>query len=245
MPASPRPIIGITGGNIKSKTGAYTFTLGQAYVKAIRHAGGIPLLIPLGTGRADLRRIIQLVDGILFTGGGDVAIERFKGQEHPKVANVSPLRDQLEFTLMELVFEEHLSLLAICRGIQVLNVAFGGTLYTHIEDQLDNALKHDWYPNFPRDKHAHTVSLAYGSVLHEIFEVDEVPVNSLHHQGIAKVGEGLEAIAFAPDGLVEGLAVVDEKFAVGVQWHPECLPDDPEMQALFKAFITACRKPTP
>ena len=245
MPASPRPIIGITGGNIKSKTGAYTFNLGQAYVKAIRHAGGIPLLIPLGTGRADLRRIIQLVDGILFTGGGDVAIERFKGQEHPKVANVSPLRDQLEFTLMELVFEEHLSLLAICRGIQVLNVAFGGTLYTHIEDQLDNALKHDWYPNFPRDKHAHTVSLAYGSVLHEIFEVDEVPVNSLHHQGIAKVGEGLEAIAFAPDGLVEGLAVVDEKFAVGVQWHPECLPDDPEMQALFKAFITACRKPTP
>lgn len=244
MPASPRPIIGITGGNIKSKTGAHTFNLGQAYVTAIRQAGGIPLLIPLGTGRADLQRIVQLMDGILFTGGGDVAVERFKGEDHPKVGNVSPLRDRLEFTLMELALQEHLPLLAICRGIQVLNVALGGTLYTHIEDQLDNALKHDWYPDFPRDKQAHTVSLTCGSILHEIFGADEVPVNSLHHQGVAKVGEGLEAIAFAPDGLVEGLAVKDEKFAVGVQWHPECLPEDPKMQALFKAFITACRNPS-
>jgi len=244
MPTSPRPIIGITGGNIKSKTGAYAFNLGQAYVTAIRHAGGIPLLIPLGTGRADLLRIVQLVNGILFTGGGDIQIKRFTGQEHPKVANVSPLRDRLEFTLMELVLQKHLPFLAICRGFQVLNVALGGDLYTHIEDQLDNALKHDWYPEFPRDKRSHTVSLTHGSILHEIFQANEVPVNSLHHQGVARVGDGLKAIALAPDGLVEGLVVKDEKFAVGVQWHPECLPDDPKMQALFKAFITACQNPS-
>jgi putative glutamine amidotransferase len=244
MPTPPRPIIGITGGNIKSRTGADTFTLGQAYVKAIRRAGGVSLLIPLGTERADLQRIVQLVDGLLFTGGGDVAVKRFKGQDHPKVGHVSPLRDQLEFTLLPLALQEHLPFLAICRGIQVLNVALGGTLYTHIEDQLENALKHDWYPNFPRDKHAHNVSLTRGSILDEIFEADEVPVNSLHHQGIARVGEGLEPFAFATDGLVEGLAVKEEKFAVGVQWHPECLPDDPEMQALFKTFITACQNPS-
>ena len=245
MPTSPQPIIGITGGNINSKTGADTFTLGQAYITAIRQVGGIPLLIPLGTGRADLEKITQLVDGILFTGGGDIEVKHYNGQNHPKVANVSPRRDELEFALMELVLQKHLPFLAICRGVQVLNVAFGGTLYTHIEDQLENALKHDWYPDFPRDKRAHTVSLTPGSILNRIFDADEVSVNSLHHQGVAQVGEGLEAIAFAPDGLVEGLAVKDEKFAVGVQWHPECLPDDPKMQALFSAFITACQNPSP
>lgn len=244
MPKSSRPIIGITGGNVKNKTGSYVFNVGQAYVTAVRHAGGIPLLIPLGTGKADLRRITQLVDGVLFTGGGDIETKRFNGQDHPRVYGVSRLRDKLEFTLMDIALEGHKPLLAICRGIQVLNVAFGGGLYTDIADQLENALKHDWYPDYPRDKHAHTVNLKQGSILHKIFQADEVPVNSLHHQGVSKVGEGLEAIAFTPDGLVEGLVVRDQGFAVGVQWHPECLPDDPSMQALFKAFITACENPT-
>lgn len=244
MPKSSRPIIGITGGNIKNKTGSHAFNLGQAYVTAIRHAGGIPLLIPLETGKADLRRITQLVDGVLFTGGGDIETKRFNGQDHPRVYGVSPQRDKLEFSLMELALENHKPLLAICRGIQVLNVAFDGGLYTDIADQLENALKHDWYPDYPRDKHAHTVSLKPGSILHKIFQADNVSVNSLHHQGVGKVGEGLEAIAFAPDGLVEGLAVKDQNFAIGVQWHPECLPDDPPMEALFKTFITACQNTT-
>ncbi|MBG0771301.1 MAG: gamma-glutamyl-gamma-aminobutyrate hydrolase family protein [Anaerolineaceae bacterium] len=238
-----RPIIGITGGNIKNKSGSFAFNVGQAYITAIRHSGSIPLLIPLGTREADLQRILKLVDGILFTGGGDIETQRFNGQDHPRVYGVSPLRDTLEFTLMELALKSHKPFLAICRGIQVLNVAFGGDLYTDLADQLDNALKHDWYPDYPRDKHAHTVNLICGSILHDIFQADEVPVNSLHHQGIARIGKGLEAIAFAPDGLVEGLVVSDEKFAVGVQWHPECLPEDAKMQALFKAFITACQNP--
>ncbi|QRN82477.1 gamma-glutamyl-gamma-aminobutyrate hydrolase family protein [Chloroflexota bacterium] len=243
MPISSHPIIGITGGNVKNKTGSYAFNVGQAYVTAIRHAGGIPLLIPLGTGKADLHRISQLVDGVLFTGGGDIETKRFNGQGHPRVYGISPLRDKLEFTLMDIALKDHKPLLAICRGIQVLNVTFGGGLYTDIADQLENALKHDWYPNYPRDKHAHTVSLKQDSILHEIFQADDVPVNSLHHQGVGKVGDGLEAVAFAPDGLVEGLFVKDQNFAVGVQWHPECLPDDSPMQALFKAFITACQNP--
>ena len=244
MPNSSRPIIGITGGNAKTQTGSTAFTLGQAYVTAIQRAGGIPLLIPLGTERSDLQRLLQLMDGVLFTGGGDIETKRFNGQDHPRVYGVSKLRDKLEFTLMELALKNHKPFLAICRGIQVLNVAFGGDLYTDIADQMENALKHDYYPDYPRDKHAHTVSLTSGSVLHDIFQADEVPVNSLHHQGIARVGEGLKPIAFAPDGLVEGLAVKDEKFAVGVQWHPECLPEDAKMEALFQAFIAACQNQT-
>ena len=244
MPKAARPIIGITGGNIKNKTGSIAFNLGQAYVTAIRLAGGIPLLIPLGADQPELERIIQLVDGVLFTGGGDIETKRFNGKDHPRVAGVSPQRDTLELALMDLALKNHKPLLGICRGAQVLNVAFGGDLYTDIADQMENALKHDWYPDYPRDKHAHTVSLTCGSILHDIFKADEVPVNSLHHQGVARIGEGLEAIAFAPDGLVEGLVVKDEKFAVGVQWHPECLPDEPAMQALFKAFINACQTPS-
>lgn len=243
MPMPSKPLIGITGGNIKSMAGTYSYNLSQAYVKAIRHAGGIPLLIPLSIDRADLQQILRLVNGILFTGGGDVAVERYKGQTHPKIANVSPLRDELEFTLMALVLENHLPFLAICRGIQVLNVAFGGDLYTHIEDQLKKAVKHDWYPDYPRDKQAHPVSITSDSILHDIFQTDEVSVNSLHHQGISRLGEGLEAIAFAPDGLIEGVTVENERFAVGVQWHPECLPNDPKMLALFKALINASQNP--
>lgn len=243
MPNPSRPIIVITGGNIKNKTGSPALNVGQAYMTAIRRAGGIPLLIPLGTGQADLQKILQLAKGVLFTGGGDIETQRFNGQDHPRVSGVSSMRDKLEFSLMELALKSHKPFLAICRGIQVLNVAFGGDLYTDITDQMKNALKHDWYPDYPRDKHAHTVSLTGGSILQDIFKADEVPVNSLHHQGVARVGAGLEAIAFAPDGLVEGLAVKDQKFAVGVQWHPECLPDDPPMQALFTAFISACQNP--
>jgi putative glutamine amidotransferase len=156
------------------------------------------------------------------------------------VYGISPERDILELALIEAFLDEGKPLLAICRGIQVLNVAFGGTLHTHIADQVDNALKHDWFPGYPRDKRAHTVSLKCESLLHEIFGADEIPVNSLHHQGIAQVGGGLEAIGFAPDGLVEALVVKDAAFALGVQWHPECLPEDPGMQALFIAFVESC-----
>ena len=241
MAEKRQALIGITGGNAKSETGADVFQLGQAYIEAIRLAGGVPILIPSALEQAQLEQLLPNLDGLLFTGGGDIETARFNGTPHPKIYGVDPARDRLEFTLLELALDRHLPFLAICRGVQVLNVAFGGGLYTHIEDQLPNALKHDWFPGYPRDKHAHTVSLTCGSLLHDIFQADEVPVNSLHHQGISRVGSGLEAIAFAPDGLVEGLVVKGEPFAVGVQWHPECLPADVTMQSLFQAFITAAQ----
>lgn len=234
-------IIGITGGNAKSQTGAAVFQLGKAYVKAVLLAGGVPLLIPTGLDKPGLNALIHHLDGLLFTGGGDIQTARFNGSPHPKIYGVDPERDNLEFDLLELALGHHLPFLAICRGAQVLNVAFGGGLHTHLADQLPNALKHDWFPAYPRDKHAHTVSLTRGSLLHDIFQADDVPVNSLHHQGISRVGEGLEAVAFAPDGLVEGLVVRGEPFALGVQWHPECLPEDAGMRALFKTFIAACQ----
>jgi putative glutamine amidotransferase len=239
MPPSHRPLIGITSNPTKNESGTLVIQLGQAYINAVQNAGGIPVIIPIGLDTTSQTSLLSRLDGLLLSGGGDIEPKLFNGQPHPKVTGVSPERDRMEVSLLEKALAAGKPLLAICRGIQVLNVAFGGDLYTHIQDQLQPALKHDWYPKFPRNKLAHTVSLKCGSKLDEIFGDDEIQVNSLHHQGVAKVGKGLEATAFAPDGLVEGLEVQGADFALGVQWHPECLPDEKGMQALFQAFINA------
>lgn len=241
MSLSDHPLIGITSSLIKNESGSLTCQTGQAYVNAVQNSGGIPLILPVGMNTPTLAEVLPRLDGVLFTGGGDIDPGRFNGQPHPEIYGISPERDEMELHLLEKALKTEKPLLAICRGIQVLNVFFGGSLYTHIQDQMKSALKHDWYPKFPRDKLAHTVSLTPGSKLHDVFVKDEIQVNSLHHQGIDKVGKVLEATAFAPDGLVEGLEIPEADFALGVQWHPECLPDDAGMQALFRAFITACQ----
>jgi putative glutamine amidotransferase len=240
MSKRPQPLIGLTGGLARNTYGSTICQVGQAYVHAIQRAGGIPVLIPTGIDADSPQALAQKLDGLLLTGGGDIDPTRFNGQTHPKVYGVSPERDALELGLIKSFLGAGKPLLAICRGIQVLNVAFGGGLHTHIADQVENALKHDWFPGYPRDKLSHTVSLKCESLLYKIFGADEIPVNSLHHQGIARVGQGLAAIGFAPDGLVEALVVEGADFALGVQWHPECLPEDPGMQALFMAFIESC-----
>ena len=242
MPRKHNPLIGITGGLMTNKAGSTVCQIGQAYALATQKAGGVPVLIPVGSDASSLSDLLLRVDGLVFTGGADIDPQRFNGTPHPRIYGISPERDEMEFSLMEKALEAKKPLLAICRGIQVLNVAFGGSLYTHVQDQLDSAIKHDWYPDFPRDRHAHTVNLSGSSQLHEIFEEDQIQVNSLHHQGVASVGKGLNATAFAPDGLVEGLEVEGADFALGVQWHPECLPDDACMQKLFKALISASKR---
>jgi putative glutamine amidotransferase len=233
------PLIGITSG-LTHNTGAPVCQVGQAYVNAVHQAGGLPVMIPIGVDPSTSGELLTRLDGLLVSGGGDIDPARFNGIPHPKVDSISPQRDALEFALVKTALKMDKPLLAICRGIQVLNVTLGGTLYTHIQDQVENTLKHDWYPKFPRNKIAHTVSLKCESKLDQIYGTDEIRVNSLHHQGIAQVGDGLMATAFAPDGLVEGLEVAGAAFAIGVQWHPECLPNDPGTQSLFRAFIEAC-----
>ncbi len=240
MPSKTRPLIGITSGINTNSAGSTLCQLGQAYVKAILHAGGMPLIIPTTEDTENLSSQIDQLDGLLLTGGGDIDPRRFRGKAHARIYGISPQRDQLEFALLGKALAADLPILAICRGIQVLNVFFDGVLFTDIQDQMPNALRHDWFPNIPRNYLAHTVKLAPESLINTIFNSDIIDVNSLHHQGIAAVGKGLKATAHAPDGLVEALEIPEAQFALGVQWHPECLPEDPGMQRLFKSFITAC-----
>ena len=232
------PVIGVT----TSKTSAGDHTVHDTYAQSILCSGGIPVLLPIGISKVALTNLIKRLDGILLTGGGDIALRYFEGQPHIRIAEDPPGRDELELELVSLAVKGNLPLFGICRGVQMINVAMGGTLYTDIEDQFSREIRHDCYPGWPRDFLAHSVQIQPESKLSSIFGTDRVEVNSLHHQAIDQIAPGLVATAFSPDGLVEAVEIPGQCFGIGVQWHPECLPNASEMRALFKAFIEAASK---
>ena len=234
------PVIGLTTNHGKNEYGLPNINLLRAYVSATLGAGGTPVLIPSELPETSRRELFDRLNGILFTGGGDIACERFDGVPHPRVDGVDADRDDIEYALLQLAAREGKPFLGICRGFQVINTVLGGTLFTHIEDQKPNAVKHDYYPNWPRNHIAHLVTVEKGSRLADILGATEIQVNSLHHQGADKISPSLTVVAQAPDGLVEGLELPDHPFGFGVQWHPEWLADRPETRRLFKAFVNAC-----
>ena len=236
------PIIGITSYRQEDDRGLPVLSLGEAYVKAISQAGGLPVLIPLGIHQSEIKDLIPRLDGILLSGGGDVAPALFGAENHPKVISIDPDRDQVETQLIQMGIENGLPFLGICRGIQILNVALGGTLYTHIPDQLDGAVHHPYIPGKPRDYLAHDVRIEPNSFLSAILTQSLVMVNSMHHQGIARLASGLRPAAYAPDHLIEGVELENYRFGLGVQWHPECLTQYESMRALFRSFVEAARK---
>ncbi len=141
--------------------------------------------------------------------------------------------------LLENLIQDKKPFLGICRGFQVVNVGLGGTLYTDITDQMPGAIKHDYYPDFPRTLLAHRVTIEKDTFLGRILQEGEIFVNSLHHQGVKYVPEALNATVFSTDGLVEGVELPGHPFGIAVQWHPEWLTDQPVTRRLFQAFIKA------
>jgi putative glutamine amidotransferase len=234
------PVIGITTFNELTVQGYPAAMLLRAYLEAILRAGGIPLLIPSGIPGTSLETVLTRLDGVLFTGGGDISIEHSGGQNHAAISKVDAGRDELELPLMQAVILQGKPFLGICRGFQLLNVVLGGTLYTHIPAQKSNSIKHDYYPDIPRDHLAHKVVVDPDSRLGEILGVPVVEVNSLHHQGVNRVASRLKAVGHAPDGLVESLELPDHPFGLAVQWHPEWLKENVSMRRLFDTFIEAC-----
>jgi putative glutamine amidotransferase len=233
------PLIGVTIFRTTTQSGLPAQSVTEAYIQALLQAGAAPLLIPLGTPDAALQAILDRLDGVLFTGGGDVAPEVFGGEPHPRVGDVDPDRDRVEIFLVQRVVEQKRPFLGICRGIQVVNVALGGTLYTDIANQHAGALRHDWYPQIPRDYLAHTVEVSANSRLATILGQTQVEVNSLHHQALQRVAPGLTPTAYAPDGILEAVELTGHPFGLGVQWHPEWLQAHAPMRALFSAFVQA------
>jgi putative glutamine amidotransferase len=229
--------------------------LGQnlTYMQALVRAGAAPVLIPHLPDLALLRPVYERVDALLLPGGGDIAPEHFGEQAHEKCGPPDPDRDRTELALARWCLEDHKPLLAICRGIQMLNVALGGSLYQDIEAQVQGAGRHNWSPGHPRDFLAHTIDVVPGTRLAAISELGSVSlqqpvsnralqmeVNSLHHQAIKELAPGLRAVARAPDGIIEAVEMEGHPFVLGVQWHPEELAaKDSRAQQLFDALIGA------
>ncbi len=237
-----KPIIGITAGHSKNKFGLPQIHLLRTYVDATIRAGGIPVIIPAELSAIDWQNLYAKLDGIMLSGGADIDPELYNGEPHPTVNNIDKERDKLELAVAKQVVEEEKPFLAICRGFQVLNVALGGTLYTHIHDQLENPLQHDSNKELSRDYLAHEVKVNEGTRLAEILGEPIVKVNSWHHQGVKEIAPQLEVTAHAPDGLVEGMEISSHPYAIAVQWHPEWIPTDPAMRNLFTGLVEAAIK---
>lgn len=210
----------------------------QSYVNAVMQAGGVPVLIPSLIAEDGWDAAYSRLDGILFSGGGDISLDFFRGDPHPRIDDVDTLRDAVELKIVQAAASDGKPFLGICRGCQVVNVALGGTLYTHIPDQLPDALDHD-YPGNKRTILVHEVKIEEGTHIAEIYGEPIIKVNSLHHQGLKDIAPALRVAGHSPDGLVETVELPDHPFGIAVQWHPEWLTDQEITRNLFRKFVEA------
>ncbi len=236
------PLIGVTINRDKDKKGKTTYSIKEVYVQAISSAGAAPVLIPLGLTKDTLNAIFTRLDGILFTGGGDVHPRFYHGEPHELIDDIDEDRDRTEIQLIQKSAQTGKPFLGICRGIQVINIALGGTIYADILAQKPGSLNHATPDEKPRDFLAHAVNIAEDSRLRQILGTAQPEVNSWHHQAVCDLAPGVNATAFAPDGIIEGLELPDHPYGLAVQWHPEWLQAHEPMRRLFRSFVEAASK---
>jgi putative glutamine amidotransferase len=235
----PTPLIGITINHAYSQKGFNALSILEVYVQAVANAGGAPVLIPLGLSAEILSGIFPRLDGILFTGGGDVHPRYYNGEPHELIHEIDEDRDRTEIQLIQSAVQNRKPFLGICRGIQVINVALGGTLYADILAQKPGSLNHATPDDQPRDFPAHTVTINVDSRLRQILEMDQPQVNSWHHQAVCDLAPGVKATAYAPDGILEAFELPDHPYGLAVQWHPEWMQAQESMRRLFRSFVEA------
>lgn len=235
-----KPLIGLTPYH---DTDNHDIKMRPTYLRALKAAGAIPVVMPLEASKDDLMQLTDELDGFLFAGGPDVHPFLFGEETREGCGNVSKERDQMELTLLPLILALGKPVLGICRGIQILNIGLGGDIWQDIPFQVkrDFPIAHSqpFYYNMP----SHTVTLSDDSLLSSIAGKSELKVNSMHHQAVREVAPGLIATAWSPDQLVEAIEMPGYPFFLGVQWHPEYLweKDDVALR-MFQTFVDACRK---
>lgn len=245
-PTAPaRPLIAVTTSEARVSANSRQadalgreLVLGQRYTEAIERASGIPLIVP-PLGRAACPALLSRVDGVCLSGGPDVDPVAYADERHPSVGPTEPAIDAFELALARAARRRGLPLLAICRGAQIANVAFGGTLHQHLPDVVGTTVCHRQTEEADRPTHA--VSIVPGSRLAAIVG-ERLDVNSFHHQAVATLGAGLVATARAPDGTIEAFEARRGGFLLCVQWHAECLACRARHARLFEAFVAACTR---
>ena len=240
-----RPLIGIPAAVLErpSAPGAAYFQFNGNYPAALAASGALPVIIPLGLPEEALADLFARLDGLCLAGGVDVDPAHFGEARHPALGKVDAPRDVTELTLARWALTADLPIFGICRGIQLLNVAAGGSLYQDLAAQMPAARQHDYSPaDSPWEQPVHAVRCAEGSRLAALLGTGEVMTNSFHHQAVKEVAGAFVPVAWASDGVVEGIEAPGHRFALGVQWHPEGMfLTDPLARELFAAFVEASR----
>lgn len=232
-----KPIIGI-GSDVQSPPGqrerAFMYL---TYVEALRKAGAVPVLIPPQPENA--AQLLDELDGVVLAGGFDCDPVAYGEAPHPTLDPMDPRRQSNDLGLARLAREKGVPTLGICLGLQVMNVAAGGTLVQDIDSAIETEIRH---ASEPENRGRHDVIIEQGTKLGGILRELELNVNSSHHQAVGRVGEGLRVTAHAPDGVIEGLEDPRHPFYVGVQWHPEDMTGEDSAAKLFGAFLEAARE---
>jgi len=241
-----RPLIGVTTSEVRIAANVKEtpqgepphreMALGLSYLKAIERAGGLPVVMPPLDSDA-VEPLLDQLAGICLSGGPDLDPESYHGRRHPQLGPTEPDLDRFELAVAREADVRGLPILAICRGAQALNVARGGTLHQHLPELEGESIEHR--QREPGDRPTHSVRIESGSRLAGVMGTTHAEVNSFHHQAPLELGSGLRAVAWAPDGVIEGLETSDGRFVLGVQWHAEGIVDRPEQAALFEAFVAA------
>ena len=246
---SSRPLIGVTTSEMRvaknveptpqGEPPRSEMALGLAYLRAVEAAGGLPLVIPPMPSSA-IKPLIDRLHGICLSGGPDLDPGIYGAEPHAQLGPTEPELDRFELELAREAHERNLPILAICRGMQLLNVATGGTLIQHLPDVTDGSVDHR--QTAAADRTTHPVDLATGSLTARVVGSADISVNSFHHQGIDHLGRGLLAVGWSPDGVVEAIEAPGRDFTLGVQWHAECLTELPEQARLFESLVGASQR---
>lgn len=241
-----KPIIAITGNQLTPNSGAFNGTTvsytPQSFVSALQAAGAAPLIVPISNPE-EARTYIALADGLLLTGGYDINPAQYGEDPIPQLQAIHPKRDASELALIEAALEKGIPILGVCRGMQLLNVYYGGTLYQDLPSQYGQPLQqHVQLSSFHVP--IQQIAIQSGSYLQELLGVEKLWVNSFHHQGIKDLGEGLAATAATSDGIIEAIELQDTPSqVVGIQWHPEIMLDEDEAsRTLFADLVNRAQE---
>ena len=238
-----KPLIGVLGRLATIDSGAFNglerVNLTNAYVDAIEKAGGVPIVVPVNTNKENIKAQVSAMDGIIISGGDDVNPNLYKEEPVRELGYINPIIDEFDIEVIKVALEMNKPILGICRGLQVLNVALGGSLYQDLKYIKGSHIKHNQETKTYLG--THYIDIKENSILKEIIK-EKVLVNSYHHQSVKTLGNNLKVIAYSNDGIIEAVQKENEKFVLGVQWHPELMVDYSEyMLNLFKRFVDECR----